>query len=102
MNLWDFKGDRVKTDLRALYASGISKASLDGLICSKCNSSTQVEMHHVRKMADLNPKLTEVDRLMISARRKQIPLCRLCHMETHRLATLNKRNQIRTKATNLH
>ena len=97
MNPWDFKGSRVKTDLRALYASGLSKASLDGLVCSKCNSSTQVEMHHVRKMADLNPKLSEVDRLMVSARRKQIPLCRSCHMETHRLATLNRRNRKRIK-----
>lgn len=92
MNLWDFKGQGVKTDIKTMYSSGISRASLDGLICSKCGSSTQVEMHHVRKMADLNPKLSEVDRIMIRARRKQIPLCRPCHMETHRISTLNRKS----------
>lgn len=54
-NPWDFKGKKVKTDIKALFASGISKASLDGLSCSKCGSETRVEMHHVRKLSDLNP-----------------------------------------------
>jgi hypothetical protein len=30
-------------------------------------------MHHVRKLSDLNPKLSEVDRIMVKARRKQVP-----------------------------
>lgn len=86
-NIWDFKGKKVKTDLKALYASRISNASLDGLACSKCGSEIQVEMHHVRKLSDLNPKLSEIDRIMIKRRRKQVPLCRPCHMEHHRLST---------------
>jgi len=35
-------------------------------------------------MKDLNPDLGLVDRLMIRQKRKQIPLCRECHMSYHR------------------
>lgn len=94
-NQWDFKSNKVKTELRALYASGIYKASLDGLICSKCGSDTQVEMHHVRKLSDLNPKLSEVDRIMVAKRRKQIPLCRPCHMERHKQSTIARKRDYR-------
>jgi group II intron reverse transcriptase/maturase len=81
-NVWDFKIN-VPTDLNTLYATRISAASLDNLACSKCGSELKVEMHHVRKLKDLNPKLSEIDRLMASKKRKQIPLCRKCHIEHH-------------------
>lgn len=89
----------VKIDLKALYSSGLSNAGLDGLSCSKCGSEVQVEMHHVRKLSDLNPKLSEIDRIMVKVRRKQVPLCRPCHMEHHRLST-EARNRV--KRTNRH
>ncbi len=92
MNQWDFKRSVVNTNLKALYSSGLSKASLDGLACSKCGSDVRVEMHHVRMLADLNPKLSEVDKIMVKKRRKQVPLCRPCHMEHHKQITLNKHN----------
>lgn len=41
-NTWDFKVKGIKTDLKTLYASGISNASLDGLACGKCGSEIQV------------------------------------------------------------
>lgn len=65
--------------LRTLYAESISIASLEGLTCSVCDSDYRVEMHHVRKLKDLNPKLSKLDALMVKRRRKQIPLCRACH-----------------------
>lgn len=68
--------------IKALYGS-ISIASLDNLVCSICKSDYRVEMHHVRFMKDLNPKLGEIDKLMVRANRKQIPLCRECHMNYH-------------------
>jgi hypothetical protein len=43
------------------------------LSCAKCGTQELVEMHHVRKLSDLNPKLSEVDRIMVKARRKQVP-----------------------------
>jgi hypothetical protein len=41
-------------------------------------------MHHVRLLSDLNPKLSEIDRIMLKRRRKQIPLCRFCHLDHHK------------------
>lgn len=83
INVWGFKSnpkDRIKT----LFASYLSAATLDSLECVKCGSSYRVEMHHVRLLSDLNPKLSEVDRIMAKRRRKQIPLCRACHLEHHK------------------
>jgi hypothetical protein len=34
-------------------------------------------------MSDLNPKINAIDRLMVRAHRKQISLCRECHMNKH-------------------
>ena len=65
-------------------ASGISKSSLENLTCSKCDSDYRVEMHHIRMLKDLNPKASMIDRIMAKKRRKQIPLCRACHMEYHK------------------
>ena len=68
--------------VKALYGNK-SLATLDDLVCSICDSHYRVEMHHVRAMKDLNPKLSLTDRLMIRKQRKQIPLCRECHMKHH-------------------
>jgi hypothetical protein len=40
-------------------------------------------MHHIRYLKDLNPKVSKIDELMIKRRRKQIALCRACHMKHH-------------------
>lgn len=68
--------------IKALYGS-VSLASLDNLRCSVCESEYKVEMHHIRHMKDLNPNLGLVDKLMIRQKRKQIALCRECHMNYH-------------------
>jgi hypothetical protein len=74
----------VNPIIRSINTVGISEASLKGLSCSICGSTYRVEMHHIRKMKDLNPNLSSVDRLMAQLQRKQIPLCRSCHLEKHR------------------
>lgn len=74
---------KSKPDINEVNIVGISRASLEGLVCMKCGSNYRVEMHHIRKMKDLNPK-NEVDKLMARIHRKQIPLCRSCHLEKHR------------------
>lgn len=83
MDPWNFKINNKET-IPTLYAGTISKASLLNLKCSVCESDYRVEMHHVRMMKDLNPKLSKIDALMAKNNRKQIPLCRSCHMEHHR------------------
>lgn len=40
-------------------------------------------MHHIRQLKDLNPKLSKIDALMAANRRKQIPVCRTCHLDIH-------------------
>jgi len=68
--------------IKSLYGSK-SLATLDDMVCSICGSEYRVEMHHVRALKDLNPKLSTIDKLMASRRRKQIALCRECHMKKH-------------------
>ena len=65
-----------------LYSRYRSIASLENLACSLCGSKYKVDMHHIR--ADLKPKSSSVDYLMARAKRKQIPLCRICHLKKHR------------------
>jgi hypothetical protein len=51
--------------------------------CIKCGSTSDIEMHHVRHLKDLNPKLSAADAIMAKLKRKQIPVCRSCHMKIH-------------------
>jgi hypothetical protein len=50
--------------------------------CCVCGSEQNVEMHHVRGIKDLKGR-TKTERIMIAINRKQIPLCRPCHMKVH-------------------
>ncbi len=68
--------------VRALY-SYKSQARLDSMRCKVCDSDVQVEMHHIRALKNLKPKTSIVDRIMIKEKRKQIALCRSCHMKKH-------------------
>jgi hypothetical protein len=69
--------------IKSLYGS-VSLSTLDNLECVLCGSEFKVEMHHIRYMKDINPKLSLLDKLMVRRQRKQIPLCRKCHMDYHR------------------
>jgi len=69
--------------IKALYGS-ISLASLDNLRCALCDSEYRIEMHEIKHMKDLNPKLNYLHKLMARRQRKQIPLCRQCHMGYHK------------------
>jgi len=68
--------------INSLYGTK-SITTLDNLICINCKSDYKVEMHHIRAMKDLNPKISYFDKLMVKAKRKQIALCRECHMKLH-------------------
>lgn len=92
ISCWNFKMKGESDILKTLFAKYLSKASLENLVCSICESEYRVEMHHVRMLKDLNPKARRIDAIMAKKRRKQIPLCRDCHMKHHRgeLNMLNK------------
>jgi group II intron reverse transcriptase/maturase len=55
--------------------------------CEACGSTENVEVHHVRKLADLNRRgrkpLPDWMRLMAARRRKTLVLCRVCHDNIH-------------------
>ena len=51
-------------------------------VCSVCQSHQGVEMHHVTALKDLK-KREIAERIMIAINRKQIPLCRSCHLRVH-------------------
>lgn len=53
-------------------------------ICELCGGTDQCEVHHIRKLSDLNqpgrrPK-TEWEQVMVARRRKTLVLCRQCHL----------------------
>lgn len=50
--------------------------------CEICGATEKLDMHHVRKLKDLDGK-GYADKLMIARRRKTIALCRGCHLKTH-------------------
>ena len=51
-------------------------------ICCVCGSADNVEMHHKRTLSHSKSDGL-VDRMMSAANRKQIPLCRRCHLAAH-------------------
>lgn len=55
--------------------------------CEVCGAKEKVQMHHIRKLADLNKKGRREKPLwmqvMISRKRKSIPLCKVCHDDIH-------------------
>ncbi|WPD63867.1 intron-encoded reverse transcriptase aI1 (mitochondrion) [Saccharomyces cerevisiae] len=54
--------------------------------CSICNSTIDVEMHHVKQLHRGMLKATKdyITGRMITMNRKQIPLCKQCHIKTHK------------------
>lgn len=80
-NLWDFNAINIDTNLLSLYSENISLATLMKSKCSICLSEYRVEMHHIRMMKYLKPIKGNLDYLMAKSNRKQIPLCRDCHIK---------------------
>jgi hypothetical protein len=64
------------------YSIRTNRYLLDS-ICKSCGASTNVEMHHVRHLKDLNPKLSPMNAMMAKMKRKQVPLCAKCHDTVH-------------------
>jgi group II intron reverse transcriptase/maturase len=55
--------------------------------CELCKSTKEVEVHHIRKLADLNIKgrreVPEWKKRMAAMHRKTLILCRTCHVKLH-------------------
>jgi AI2M/AI1M-like, HNH endonuclease/Type II intron maturase len=55
--------------------------------CEICGAKEEVQMHHIRRLANLNKKGRREKplwmQIMIARKRKTIPVCRACHMDIH-------------------
>lgn len=80
----------VLTDIRPVMASMKRNELIHRLLaecCEMCEARTNLEVHHVRKLADLNrPGRREKPawiHLMAMRRRKTLVICRRCHEDIH-------------------
>jgi group II intron reverse transcriptase/maturase len=90
---FDGRGTGPHRDPYVILRSRAERAhsALSG-VCSACQHTDGVEMHHVRGLKDLRGR-TLSERIMIAVNRKQIPLCRPCHLKAHGL-----RSHIKTRS----
>ena len=51
-------------------------------VCSLCSSSNQIEIHHIKHLRKEKSK-DWLTRRMQNINRKQIPVCRMCHIKIH-------------------
>lgn len=51
--------------------------------CTNCNSEVNIEMHHIKHIKTINTKLNDFYKLVAGINRKQVPLCRNCHVKIH-------------------
>ena len=80
-----FPEKEVEDKLKNLYNSwGVKGLLLESNQCLICGSTEKIEMHHVKHLKDLNPKVSEGEKLMMTIRRKQIPVCKKCQMKIHK------------------
>lgn len=65
-----------------IFANRISKSNL-GCSCHLCGTTENVEMHHVKHVRKEGERYAGFTAEMALLNRKQIPLCRLCHVKVH-------------------
>lgn len=52
--------------------------------CYVCGAKELIEMHHVKHIRKEGIKTTGFTQLMSRLNRKQVPVCRQCHIKIHR------------------
>lgn len=79
----NFKGTEFFPDPLASKSWKISAVSALGQVWANCGDPKRVEMHHIKHLKTLNARLDSFSKMMASINRKQIPLCRPCHVRVH-------------------
>jgi len=75
---------------KAYYIRG---AKAFNLPCVNCGSKLKVEMHHIKAIENLKKGMNALQKAIIASKRKQIPLCFICHRKEH----LNRSKGLRNK-----
>jgi group II intron reverse transcriptase/maturase len=87
VNPWDFRGEKVnELSLEHAFTSFASRTRiLSSTECTVCGSKTGLEMHHVKALRKGGVDLKDNYMLAMMQRinRKQICVCRKCHMKIH-------------------
>jgi len=78
-----FLGAARFTDPASNIIWKVSTVNAFGKPCANCGSNSDIEMHHLKHIKTINIKLNHFDKKMASINRKQIPLCRTCHIAVH-------------------
>jgi hypothetical protein len=78
-----FYGTRTHPDPMLDKIWKISTISALGQGCANCGTRSNIEMHHIKHIRTVNVKLSKFDQMAARVNRKQIPLCRKCHVKVH-------------------
>lgn len=78
-----FLGMKFFDDPLSIKTWNISTISALKQPCANCGSKEQVEMHHVKHIKTINIKLDSFTKMMSRINRKQVPLCKACHIRVH-------------------
>jgi len=79
-----FLGARIYQDPLSRTNWKISTIDAMGQDCANCGSDSRVEMHHLKHIKTINSKLDYFSQKMARINRKQVPLCRRCHLKVHK------------------
>lgn len=85
-NIWDFKIGASLDDLNLLFKFYVKRTRLlSDTKCLICESTEDLEMHHVRALRKDGVPLKDNYMIGVMQRmnRKQITVCRSCHMDIH-------------------
>jgi group II intron reverse transcriptase/maturase len=80
-NLMDIPTDSVSF-LASIERNITRGVKLLNAQCTLCGSSTDVQMHHIKKVSAIKAE-SETERRVKAFNRKQIPLCSVCHLDIH-------------------
>lgn len=56
---------------------------LNAKVCEMCGQSSELEMHHIRKLKDISEGKSPWERHMMARKRKTLAVCHDCHMKIH-------------------
>lgn len=79
-----FLGKAIFDDPFRAYNFKVSTINHLGQVCSSCGSSSNIEMHHLRHIKTISSNLDSFGQMMAKINRKQVPLCRDCHVKVHK------------------
>jgi hypothetical protein len=79
-----FLGTKEFKDPLAAKGWKISTISALDQPCANCGSEKNIEMHHIKHIKTINVKLGSFDKLLARINRKQVSLCRPCHIAVHK------------------